>query len=255
VSAQGTSVDTSVDTPASRLVVVVPAFNAARHLPGVVERIARADPPGLDRIVVVDDGSTDDTARVARTLAQRVPRLQIIERPRNGGYGAAMKDGLRAARARDADCAASVHADGQYSPELLGDLLGALARRRLDLLQGSRIAGGQALAGRMPLYKYAGNWAIGKLERRVFALPLTDFHSGYLIYGRRALHGIPFDRLSDSFDFDIEVIAAARARRFAVGEAPIPTHYGDEISHLRPLHYGWRVLKVMWRYRRGHYAA
>ncbi|HET6149223.1 MAG TPA: glycosyltransferase family 2 protein [Polyangia bacterium] len=238
-----------------RLVVVVPAFNAARHLAGVVERILRAGPPGLDRIVVVDDGSRDDTVRVARALALTHPVLQLIERPRNGGYGAAMKDGLRAARARDADCAASVHADGQYSPEVLADLLETRARRGLDLLQGSRIAGGQALAGRMPLYKYAGNWAIGKLERRVFALPLTDFHSGYLVYGRRALHGIPFDRLSDGFDFDLEAIAAACARGLAVGEAPIPTHYGDEISHLRPLHYTWRVLQVMWRYKRGAYAA
>jgi glycosyltransferase involved in cell wall biosynthesis len=238
-----------------RLVVVVPAYNAARHLPGVIERIVRADPPGLERIVVVDDGSHDDTARTARALAATTPRLQLIARPRNGGYGAAMKDGLGAAIQAGADTAASVHADGQYSPERLADLLRAMGDRRLDLLQGSRIAGGGALAGRMPLYKYAGNWALGKLERRVFGLPLTDFHSGYLVYGPRALGSIPFDRLSDSFDFDIEAIAAARARGLAVGEAPIPTHYGDEISHLNPLTYGLRVLKVMWRYKRGAYAA
>ena len=241
--------------PAPRLVVVVPACNAARHLPGVVQRIVAAEPPGLAEIVVVDDGSRDRTADVARTLAETTPRLRVIQRPRNGGYGAAMKDGLGAAIAAGAEAAASVHADGQYSPERLGGLLRALADRRLDLLQGSRIAGGGALAGRMPLYKYAGNWAIGKLERRVFGLPLTDFHSGYLVYGRRALGTLPFDRFSDSFDFDIEAIAAARARGLRLGEEPIPTHYGDEISHLHPLTYGLRVLKVMWRYKRGAYAA
>ncbi len=106
----------------------------------------------------------------------------------------------------------------------------------------------------MPLYKYAGNWALGKLERRVFGLPMTDLHSGYLVYGRRALAEIPFSRLSDSFDFDIEVIAAARARELAVGEAPIPTRYADEISHLNPLTYGLRVLRVLWRFKRGDYA-
>src|SRR5205807_849948 len=111
-----------------------------------------------------------------------------------------------------------------------------------------------ALAGGMPRYKYAGNWLLNRLERRVFALPLTDFHSGYLVYGARALADVPFDRLSDSFDFDLQVIAAARARGLAVGEAPIPTHYGDEISHLNPLTYGLRVLRVVWRYRRGDYA-
>jgi hypothetical protein len=83
---------------------------------------------------------------------------------------------------------------------------------------------------------------------------MTDYHSGYLVYGPRALAAIPFDRLSDSFDFDLEVIASARAARLAVGEAPVPTHYGDEISHLRTLPYGLRVLRVLWRYRRGKYA-
>ncbi|HSS38494.1 MAG TPA: glycosyltransferase family 2 protein, partial [Polyangia bacterium] len=101
----------------------------------------------------------------------------------------------------------------------------------------------------------AGNWVLNKLERRVLGVPLTDFHSGYLVYGARALAAIPFSRLSDSFDFDLEAIAAARARGLAVGEEPIPTHYGDEVSHLNPLTYGVRVLRVLWRFRRGGYAA
>jgi glycosyltransferase involved in cell wall biosynthesis len=236
-----------------KLVVVVPAYNAARHLPDLLKRIRAARPPGLARVVVVDDGSTDDTGRLARESADAAGDLTVVARPRNGGYGAAMKDGLTVARQLDADRAASVHADGQYSPEVLADLLATLDRRGLDLLQGSRIAGGGARSGGMPRYKVAGNWALNKLERRIFALPLSDFHSGYLVYGRRALAEIPFSRLSDSFDFDIEAIAAARARGLAVGEAPIPTHYGDEISHLNPLTYGLRVLRVMWRFKRGLY--
>jgi hypothetical protein len=76
----------------------------------------------------------------------------------------------------------------------------------------------------MPIYKYAGNWALNKIERWALALPLTDFHSGYLVYGRRAQDANPFERLSNSFDFDIEAIATARARGLAVGESPIPTH-------------------------------
>lgn len=242
-----------------KLVVVVPAYNASRHLPDVIARIGGAALSGLERVVIVDDGSADDTASVARALASGsgpapAPPIEVIARPRNGGYGAAMKDGLAFARARGADHVASVHADGQYSPEVLPGLLAALDGRCLDLLQGSRIAGGRALGGGMPRYKYAGNWLLNKIERRVFALPLTDFHSGYLVYGPRALAEIPFARLSNSFDFDIQVIAAARARGLAVGEAPIPTHYGDERSHLNPVTYGLRVLRVMWRYRRGDYA-
>lgn len=237
-----------------RLWVVVPAFNAARHLAEVIRRIERANPPGLERMVVVDDGSTDDTPATARALLATTPRLRVIERGSNGGYGAAMKTGLRAARDGGATAAASVHADGQYSPEVLGDLMSALGRVPLDLVQGSRIAGGQALSGGMPRYKYAGNWLLNKMERRVFKLPMTDFHSGYLLYGPRALAEVPVDRLSDSFDFDMEVIASARARGLAVGEAPIPTRYADEISHLNPVTYGLRVLRVMWRFKRGLYA-
>ena len=236
-----------------KLVVVVPAYNAARFLPNLVQRLVAVKPPGLLRIVIVDDGSTDSTAATARGLAKAIPNLEVVFRPANGGYGAAMKDGLAVARLLDADRAASVHADGQYSPEVLADLLAALDRQSLDLLQGSRIAGGQALAGGMPMYKYAGNWALNKIERWALALPLTDFHSGYLVYGRRALSEIPFARLSDSFDFDIEVIASARARGLAVGEGPIPTHYGDEVSYLNPWAYGLRVLRVLWRFKRGAY--
>jgi glycosyltransferase involved in cell wall biosynthesis len=236
-----------------KLVAIVPAYNAARHLPDLIGRIIATQPPDLFRTVIVDDGSQDSTPRIAHDLARATKGIEVVVRPRNGGYGAAMKTGLEIARALGADCAASVHADGQYSPEALPALLAALDERRLDLLQGSRVAGGQARAGGMPLYKIAGNWAIGKLERRIFNLPMTDFHSGYLIYGPRALAEIPFARLSDSFDFDIEVIATARARGLAVGEAPIPTHYGDEISHLNPLTYGLRVLRVLWRFRRGIY--
>ncbi len=238
-----------------KLVVVVPAYDAARHLAGVVDRICAHRPPDLARIIVVDDGSRDQTAEIARGLAAERPVLTLVQRPANGGYGAAMKDGLAAARAAGADVVATVHADGQYGPELLGELSSALARRRLDLVQGSRIAGGGARAGGMPRYKIAGNWVLNQLERRVLGLPLTDFHSGYLIYGPRALAALPFARFSDSFDFDLEAIAAARARGLAVGEEPIPTHYGDEVSHLNPVTYGLRVLRVLWRFQRGVYAS
>jgi glycosyltransferase involved in cell wall biosynthesis len=235
------------------LVVVIPAYNAARHLAGVIDRLYAQPLPGLRQVVVVNDGSTDQTLVLARSLAARHDDLRVVDRPGNGGYGAAMKDGLHAARQLGARQVAGVHADGQYSPEALPGLLASLEQRGLDLLQGSRIAGGQALAGGMPFYKFAANAALNVLENLTFQLALTDYHSGYLVYGPRALAAIPFARLSDSFDFDLEVIASARAARLAVGEAPIPTHYGDEISHLSPVRYGLRVLRVLWRYHRRHY--
>ncbi|HXI55322.1 MAG TPA: glycosyltransferase family 2 protein [Polyangia bacterium] len=235
------------------IVVVIPAYNAGRHLPKVVQRVTDVGLPALERIVVVNDGSTDDTRAVVGALPAGNCPIELVDRPRNGGYGAAMKDGLAQAQKSDPEIVACVHADGQYSPEALPMLIETLRARRLDLLQGSRIASGTARTGGMPLYKIAANAVLNRIENATLGLAMTDYHSGYLLYGRRTLTAIPFGRLSDSFDFDLEVIAAARARGLAVAEAPVPTHYGDEVSHLNPITYGLRVLRVMWNYRRGRY--
>jgi glycosyltransferase involved in cell wall biosynthesis len=237
-----------------KLTVVIPAYNAAPHIEAVLERVGGLTSCGLAQVVVVDDGSRDDTVRRARRHQPVGYRLSVLERERNGGYGAAMKDGLTAARALDPELVACIHADGQYAPEALPTLITELSRRRLDLLQGSRIAAGTALKGGMPLYKYVGNALLNRLENYTLSLSMTDYHSGYLLYGRRAL-ALPFASLSDSFDFDLEVIACAKARGLAVGEAPIPTHYGNEVSYLNPVTYGLRVLRVLWNYRRGRYDA
>jgi glycosyltransferase involved in cell wall biosynthesis len=236
-----------------RVAIVIPAYNAGRHVAAVLERIAAIELSELASVIVVNDGSSDDTSARVAGVAFRRCSLQLIERARNGGYGAAMKDGLAAAKRSQAEIVACVHADGQYSPEVLPRLVHALGRRQLDVLQGSRIASGTAKSGGMPLYKRVANALLNQLENRTFGLAMTDYHSGYLLYGRRALE-LPFDELSSSFDFDLEVIAQARARGLMVGEEPIPTHYGDEESHLFPLTYGLRVLRVLWNYERGRYA-
>jgi glycosyltransferase involved in cell wall biosynthesis len=237
-----------------KLAVVMPAYNAAQHIEAVLARLEGLAAHGLGEVVVVDDGSHDDTAQRVRRYQAASYRLRLLQRRKNGGYGAAMKDGLAAVLAQGAEVVACIHADGQYAPEALPELMVELSRRRLDLLQGSRIAAGTALQGGMPLYKYVGNALLNRLENHTLALAMTDYHSGYLLYGRRAL-ALPFANLSDSFDFDLEVIASARARGLVVGEAPIPTHYGEEVSHLNPLTYGLRVLRVLWNYRRGRYDA
>ena len=189
---------------------------------------------GCTQVIVVDDGSRDRTARLVEARQAAGYRLRLLERSQNGGYGAAMKDGLALARECEPDVVACIHADGQYAPEVLPDMIEQLSRRRLDLLQGSRIAAGTALRGGMPLYKYVGNALLNRIENHTLELSLTDYHSGYLVYGPRAL-GLPlsqpFRQLRLRFGSD-RFGASARA---LVGEAPIPTHYGDEVSHLNPL--------------------
>ena len=146
------------------VIVVIPAYQAERHVRRVVERVVSAGLEDLSRIVIVNDGSRDGTRTEIETLGALPCPLDHVERARNGGYGAAMKDGLERARQHDPEIVACVHADGQYGPEVLPELCAALRSRRLDLLQGSRIASGTALAGGMPRYKYVANAVLNRLE-------------------------------------------------------------------------------------------
>jgi glycosyltransferase involved in cell wall biosynthesis len=152
------------------LVVVIPAYNAGAHIAAVLRRVSALRECELSRVIVVDDGSVDDTALAVRQAGFARAPLTLIQRVKNGGYGAAMKDGLEAARADTPAMVACIHADGQYSPEELPELCRALRRRRLDLLQGSRIASGTALSGGMPLYKYVGNALLNRVENRTLKL-------------------------------------------------------------------------------------
>ena len=238
-----------------RVGVVIPAYNAEHTLAGVLARIPVT--LRLTHVCIVNDGSTDATGRVARELAgrpdDRWQQLEPLDLARNRGYGGAVKHGLLVARRAGMDVVCCLHADGQYAPEELPAMIATLADRGLDLLQGSRIASGTALSGGMPLYKYIAGRALTALENRVLGLEMTDYHSGYMVYGPRALESLPLERLSDGFDFDLEVIATARAHGLRIGERAVPTHYGDEVSHLAPVRYGLRVLGVMLNYRAGLY--
>jgi glycosyltransferase involved in cell wall biosynthesis len=234
--------------------IVMPAYNAGSHLRGVLERIPADLWPQLTRVYLVNDGSSDDTGPLADALVGKYPRLRPVHFPVNRGYGAAVRAGLDLCR-QDKRCAAAVclHADGQYPPERIQAGLALMRTLRLDILQGSRIASGTALTGGMPVYKFVANRALTFLENIAFGLRLTDYHSGMLFYSRRALDGLFFTGFSDGFEFDVEVIAAARAGGLSIGEIPIPTHYGDEISHVPSLRYGFRVLGVMKKYLCGGY--
>ena len=234
--------------------IVIPAYCAEQGLPRVLERIPEEIWDRVRSVWIVDDGSPDDTAGAIRRAARRWPRVRGVFLPANRGYGGAMKSGLSRVREEGAAGAVCLHADGQYAPEEMPRLLAALESRRLDLLQGSRHASGAALSGGMPLYKFVAGKALVAIENCAFGLRMTDYHSGCLCYGRRALEAVPFERLSESFDFDLEVIACCRAAGLAVGEEPIPAHYGDEISYLNPVTYGLRVLRVVGRYLTGRYS-
>jgi glycosyltransferase involved in cell wall biosynthesis len=236
-----------------RPVIVIPAYQAALTLEDVFRRLPATVAPRLARILVVDDGSRDGTGEVIARLAATWPIVRPLRHDVNRGYGGALKTLLTAALEEEADGVAVLHADGQYAPESLPELLAPLDADEADLVQGSRLLDGGALAGGMPRYKYIANRALTWIENRTFGLRLAEYHSGYMAYARRFLEAVPWRDLSGSFDFDLEMIALARANGFRIRETPIPTHYGDEVSHLRSIPYGLRVLRVVARYRRGVY--
>jgi hypothetical protein len=118
---------------------------------------------------------------------------------------------------------------------------------------GSRMLGGTALKGRMPLYKFVANKVLTAIENWAFGLNLAEYHSGYMLYSRKTMASIPFQKLSDSFDFDLEMIVMARIKNLRIQEIAIPTIYADEVSHLRPVQYGLRVLGIVANYKRGKY--
>ncbi|HKP96059.1 MAG TPA: glycosyltransferase family 2 protein [Fibrobacteria bacterium] len=240
---------------ADALSIFIPAYNAAGTLAEVIGRIPKDLWADIGTVTVIDDGSRDGTAEVAERLMAAFPKLRLHRFERNQGYGRAVRRGLGFCRESGSEFCACLHADGQYPPEKLVQFLEHMRRHRVDVLQGSRHLHGTARAGGMPLYKIAAGRILTWMENLCFGLAMTDYHSGFLMYSRKALRSIPFERLSGYFDFDLEVIATARALGLHISELGIPTRYADEKSHLNPIKYGLRTLRVMARYRLGRYAA
>ena len=238
-----------------KVFVLMPAYNAGATVEGVFARIPLEAKRRIARYVVVNDGSTDDTAAALARLRGGFPGLVALTHPINRGYGAAEKTLLSYALEEGADVGIVLHSDGQYSPEKIPDLLAPFDRDTADLVQGSRLLGGGALQGGMPLYKLLANKSLTAIENWAFRMKLAEYHSGYMLYSRKALAAIPFRKLSDSFDFDLEMIVMARVKGLRVLELPIPTIYAGEVSHLKPVRYGMRVLSVVWSYKRGKYHA
>ncbi len=233
--------------------VIVPAYNAGKTIEGVFARIPEEARQRINRYVVVDDGSTDDTREALDRIAAELPDLVILNHPENRGYGAAETTLLNYAVEHGGDVAVLLHSDGQYSPEKIPELLAPFDTDEADIVQGSRMLGGGALRGGMPFYKFVANKCLTAIENLAFGMNMAEYHSGYMVYSRKALDAIPYARLSTSLDLDLEMIVCAKVLGLRIKEIAIPTIYADEVSHLNPIKYGFDVLSIVKRYRRGYY--
>jgi SAM-dependent methyltransferase len=217
----------------------------------VLERIPESFRSEIDVVLVSDDFSTDDTyeAGAAYQREHGALPITIVRQRRNLGYGGNQKFGYRWLIDHGFDVAVLLHGDGQYAPEVLPELVAPILHGRADVVIGSRMLGGGALAGGMPLYKYVGNRILTRFQNRVSGLHLSEWHSGYRAFSLEQLAKIPFEENADGFDFDTEVLLQLYDAGARIAEVPIPTYYGDEICRVNGLAYAKDVSVDVVRYR------
>jgi glycosyltransferase involved in cell wall biosynthesis len=219
-----------------RVAVVMPAYNAEKTL----EVTLRDLPDVVDVKILVDDSSTDGTVKLAEKLG-----LQVFVHDRNYGYGRNQQTCYREALAAGADIVVMLHPDYQYNPALVPSLAGLIACGSCDVALGSRILGGGAIRGGMPLYKYVSNRFLTAFENLLLGAKLSEYHTGYRAFSRDVLLRLPLLEDSDDFVFDNEVLAQVIYFGFRIGEISCPARYFKEASSInfrRSVRYGLGVM-------------
>lgn len=228
-----------------RLLIFIPAFEAALHIEWVISRIPHNLAENFDPyVLVIDDASSDATAALAQRALERSKcpyEFTVLANPRNRGYGGNQKLGYQYAIDRGFDVVVMVHGDGQYPPESTEEL--ASAALRTGAAFGSRFGvKGDAVKGGMPRYKWIGNRVLTTLQNWFLHTDLTEFHSGFRAYTTAALRKIPFSINSDDFHFDTEIFIQLNRAGVAIGEINIPTHYGTEECRVNGVSYAVHVM-------------
>ncbi len=233
-----------------KVVVVMPAYNAARTLQRTYDEVMAQKI--VDLVIVVDDLSHDDTVAIARTL----PSVQVEVHPLNRGYGGNQKTCYRLALAAGADIVVMIHPDYQYTPTLIPALASLIARAECSCALGSRILGGDALRGGMPWWKYLSNRFLTVIENFLMAANLSEYHTGYRAFSRQLLEELPLEKNSDDFLFDNQVLAQVLWLKRPIAELPCPAKYLPEASSInfrRSVRYGVGCLATALRFRLGRW--
>jgi glycosyltransferase involved in cell wall biosynthesis len=229
-----------------KVVVVMPAYNAAATLQRTWDEVMAQGV--VDLVVVVDDGSRDETVAIAKTL----PSTVVHVHPRNRGYGGNQKSCYRIALDAGADIVIMVHPDYQYTPMLIPAMSSMIANGLYDCVLGSRILGGRALAGGMPIWKYVSNRFLTAAENLLLGAKVSEYHTGYRAFSRRLLEQVDTSPNSEDFVFDNQMLAQIVWHGFTIAEVSCPTKYFPEASSInfaRSVKYGLGCLGVGLSYR------
>lgn len=222
-----------------KVIVVMPAYNAAKTLKKTLDDIPKGT---ADKVLLVDDGSSDKTVEIAKKLG-----LEVIIHPQNRGYGANQKTCYTLALSQGADIVVMIHPDYQYDSSLTGELIRPLLQKRFDIMLGSRIrTREEALSGGMPFYKYISNRFLTTLENLILGQNLSEYHTGFRGYTKEILKKIPFHKYSDDFVFDQQILLGSVAANARIGEISVPVRYFDEASSInfkRSAVYGLSIIR------------
>ena len=229
-----------------KIVVVMPAYNAAKTLVQTYEEVMQQGV--VDRVIVVDDASRDETTAIAKTL----PNTVVLTHAKNLGYGGNQKSCYRLALQEGADVIIMVHPDSQYTPILIPAMASMVASGLYSCVLGSRILGGYALRGGMPLWKYVANRGLTLAENILLGAKLSEYHTGYRAFAREVLEQLPLGENSNDFVFDNQMLAQILWHGWTIAEVSCPTRYFDEASSInfrRSVTYGFGCLSVGFSYR------
>ncbi len=226
-----------------KLIVIMPAYNAEKTLRQTYEELPHEY---VDEVILVDDASKDQTAAVANELG-----IKTVIHSENMGYGGNQKTCYREALRHGADIVVMVHPDYQYSPRLVAAMASMIASGHYDVVLGSRILGGTALKGGMPLYKYIANRLLTLIENLALGVKISEYHTGFRAFTREVLMTLPLEENSDDFVFDSEMLVQTAYFGFKIGELSCPTRYFKEASSInfrRSVKYGFGVLSTVMKY-------
>jgi glycosyltransferase involved in cell wall biosynthesis len=230
----------------NKVVVVMPAYEAAKTLRQTHDEVMAQGV--VDHVIVVDDASSDETTEIAKTL----PQTEVYTLSKNKGYGANQKHCYQKALEAGADIIIMVHPDYQYTPKLIPAMASMISNGLYHCVLGSRILGGYALKGKMPLWRYIANRFLTLVENILTGAKLSEYHTGYRAFSRELLEKIPFEANDNDFVFDNQMLAQILWLGYQIAEVTCPTNYftgASSINFRRSVKYGFGCLNTALKYR------
>ena len=227
-----------------KILIFIPAYNVEKKIYSVISRIPKEIFLNNNiHILIINDFSTDNTSKeIERAINNFAYKIDVYNSVNNLGYGGVQKYAFNFAIKNQFDHVIMLHGDGQYAPEELPNFIEKF-KENYDAVFGSRMKSYKsALKGGMPFYKFLGNIGLTLIQNIILGTRISEFHSGYRTFRVNSLKKIQFENKANYYHFDTEIIIELLQKKLKILEIHIPTHYGDEISHLKSIPYGFKVL-------------